>query len=374
MALGGGARYNRPSRYKGHQLALESLPGDAESIMGTPTLSDIAKRVGVSAAAVSLALNKGETNRVSAKTRQRILQVAEEMNYSPNELAKALAENRTHMVGLVVPMRDPIFFNLFIAQTLAGIQSTLMRRGYNLLVYSPATKSGAIARDKVYESKYTDGIIFVNTRSCSTSTVMQTIRELQSTKVKFSMVNSYYGRAPINYVGVDDAAIATAAADYLVDKGHRKIAFLSGAHSLPGHMQLVKGLERGLRKHGLALPADSIGCTEYDRDQAFAILDRWFMYKGRRPTAILVADDQLLMYLYDYADLRKLAIPGDVSVLARRNIGVEDHIRPRPASIVIPTFQMGQLAAELLIDTIENPNCGPRRVMLPFELLEGTTA
>ncbi len=342
--------------------------------MGTPTLSDIAKRVGVSAAAVSIALNKGETNRVSAKTRQRILKVAEELSYSPNELAKALAEKRTRLVGLVVPMRDPIFFNLFIAQTLSGIQSTLMRRGYNLLVYSPAGKNGVMKRDKIYESKYTDGIIFVNTRSCSAATVNETIRDLQAAKVKFSMINSYYGRAPINYVGVDDAAIASAAADYLVAKGHRRIAFLSGAHTLPAHMQLVKGLDRGLQKHGLTLPQEFIGCSEYDRDGAFAILDRWFSLKSHRPTAILAADDQLLLHLYDYADLRKISIPEDVSVLARRNIGIEDHIRPRPTSFVIPTFQMGQLAAELLIDTIETPGCEPRRITLPFELVEGTTA
>jgi DNA-binding LacI/PurR family transcriptional regulator len=342
--------------------------------MSTPTLSDIAKRVGVSMAAVSIALNKGETTRVSAKTRERILKVAAELNYSPNELARALAENRTRLVGLVVPMRDPIFFNHFIAQTLSGIQSTLMRRGYNLLVYSPPGQQGVMAREKIYESKYTDGIIFINTRSCSASTVNKTIRELKATKVKFSMINSYYGRDSFNYVGVDDAAIAEKAADYLVSKGHRRIALLSGTHSLPAHMQLVKGLESGLRKHNVALPPELIGCTEYDRDRAFAILDSWFRGKGRRPSAILAADDQLLLHLYDYADLRKMTIPEDVSVLARRNIGIEDHIRPRPTSIVIPTFQMGQLAAELLINTIEDPDCLPQRVMLPFQLIEGMTA
>lgn len=341
--------------------------------MGRPTLSDIAKRVGVSEAAVSIALNKGETTRVSAKTRQRILDVATEMSYVPNELAKALAENRTRLLGLVVPMRDPIFFNLYIAQTLAGIQKTLMRRGYNLLVYSPSGQSGLIGRDNIYESKYTDGIILVNTRSCSATTVHETISELNAAKVKFSMINSYYGRAPINYVGVDDAAIGTAAADYLVAKGHQRIAFLSGMHMLPTHIQLVRGLERGLREYGLSLPAELIGCTEYDRDRAFAILDRWLLRKRHRPSAIVTADDQLLMHLYDYIDLRKLRIPEDVSVLARRNIGVEDHIRPKPTAIVIPTFRIGEMAADLLIDTVEKPDCEPRKILLPFELIEGIT-
>jgi LacI family transcriptional regulator len=342
--------------------------------MSAVTLSDIAKRVGVSEAAVSIALSKGETNRVSTKTRQRILKVAEELSYSPNELAKALAENRTRLLGLVVPMRDPIFFNLFIAQTLSGIQGTMMRRGYNLLVYSPSGQRGLGVRANIYESKYTDGIIFINTRSCSAAHVNETLRRLQTTKAKFAMINSYYGRASINYVGVDDAGIARAAAEYLVARGHRRIALFSGSHSLPAHMQLVRGLKQGLELHNLTLSPELIGCSEYDRERAFAILDQWFMRGGRRPTAILAADDQLLMHIYDYADMKGMTIPGDFSVLARRNIGIEDHIRPRPTSIVIPTFKMGELAAELLIDTIEKPNHRPQRVLLPFELLEGSTA
>lgn len=342
--------------------------------MGAPTLADIAKRVGVSEAAVSIALHKGNTNRVSAKTRQRILEVAEQLNYAPNELARALAESRTRLLGLVVPLRGPIFFNVFISQILSGIQSTLMKRGYHLLVYSPIGPSDVLARDKIYESRYTDGIIFVNTRACSASDVTGTIRELQAANAKFAMINSYYGRAPINYVGIDDAAIASTAADYLIGKGHRRIALLSGAHTLPAHSQLVKGLDRALRKHGHTLPAEFIGCTEYDRDRAFAILDRWFLGKGARPTAIITADDQLLLHLYDYADMRKMTIPDDVSVLARRNVGIEDHVRPTPTSIVIPTFQMGQLAAELLINTIEDPKFEPRRTLLPFELIQGVTA
>jgi DNA-binding LacI/PurR family transcriptional regulator len=80
------------------------------------------------------------------------------------------------------------------------------------------------------------------------------------------------------------------------------------------------------------------------------------------------------MHIYDYADMQGMTIPGDFSVLARRNIGIEDHIRPRPTSIVIPTFKMGELAAELLIDAIEKPNHKPQRVLLPFELIEGSTA
>ncbi|SEF60074.1 transcriptional regulator, LacI family [Bryocella elongata] len=338
-----------------------------------PRLTDIAKRAGVSIAAVSIALNKSESNRVSAERRQKILRIAEEMGYVPNELARALAERRTRLLGLVVPLRDPIFFNQFIAQALSGIQSTLMKRGYNLLVFSPSGKPGRATRDQILESRFMDGLVFINTRSCTAGDVKRTIEELDRAQIKFAMINSYYGRAPINYVGVDDAAIGSAAVDYLTERGHKRIAFLSGSATLPAHQQLVKGMRRSLEKRGLELKPELIGCTGYEVERAFQILDDWFRTKRDRPTAILTADDQLLLNLYDYAEQRGLKMPGDIAVLNRGNSTPEHHLRPRPTTLVTPTLRMGELAAELLIDSIEKPGTPPQRVLLPFELVQGAT-
>ena len=342
--------------------------------MAAPKLSDIAKKAGVSIAAVSIALNDDTTKRVSAEKRQQIRQIAKDLGYIPNELAKALAENRTRLLGLVVPLRDPIFFNQFIAQALSGIQSTLMRRGYNLLVFSPSGKPGRATRDHMLESRFTDGIIFINTRSCSTRDINESIQELRAAGVKFSMINSYRGDAPINYVGVDDKAIGVAAAEYLISREHRRIAFLSSSATLPAHQLLTAGLRKVLNRHDLSLPDDNIGLTNYDVDEVFRTLDRWLGRKRNRPTAIFTADEQLMLHLYDYVEAHGLSMPGDIAVLGRGNAGFGDHLRPRPTYIALPTFQMGELAADLLIDTIEKTNAEPRQELLPFKFIQGVTA
>jgi LacI family transcriptional regulator len=339
-----------------------------------PKLADIAKAADVSIAAVSIALNKSGSQRVSARVRERIIQIAREMGYAPNELARALAERRTRLLGLVVPMKDPIFYNQFIAQALSGIQSALMRRGYNLLIFSPTGKPGRETRDQMLESHFTDGVIFINTRSCTSQDMDETIDELQRAQVKFSMINSYYGKAPINYVGVDDAAIGKAAAEYLAERGHKRMVFFSGSSTLPGHQRLVAGLRKGLQAYGLEMSKDQIGCTGYDSTEGMRILDRWFSTKRKRPTAIFTADDQLLTDFYDYAELRGLSIPRDIAVLHRGNSGSSDHLRPRPTTFTIPTFRMGELAADLLIDTIENAGVHPQRIFLPYELVPGSTS
>lgn len=339
-----------------------------------PRLSDIAKQAGVSTAAVSIALNKPQTTRVSAEKRKKILAIAEEMGYYPNELAKALAERRTRLLGLVVPLRDPIFFNRFIAQALSGIQNTLMRRGYNLLVFSPSGKPGRATRDQIFESRFTDGLILINTRSSTARDAEEAIAELQAAQIKFVMLNSYYGDAPINYVGIDDAGIGTAAAEYLIGRGHTRIAFLSGSSTLDTHHHLVKGLRRGLASRGLKLNAERVGCTQYDVGKAHAILDRWFSVKRERPTAIFTSDDEVLVYLYDYAEEHGISLPDDLAVLSRCNSVSIDHLRPKPTTIGIPTFRMGELAADLLIDSIERPDTRPQQILLPYELIPGTTA
>lgn len=342
--------------------------------MSAPKLADIAKRAGVSIAAVSIALNNRDTKRVSVAKREEIQRIAQELSYAPNELAKALAERRTRLIGLMVPLRDPIFFNHFIAQALSGIQATLMRRGYNLLVYSPSGRPGRSTRDQILESKFTDGLIFINTRSCSPRDIVETIHELDAAQIKFTMINSYYGRAPVNYVGVDDPAIGEAAVQYLYKQKHSRIAFLSGSEKLPTHIHLLQGLRRGLAAVGLDLPADRVGCTEYDEAQAFVILDRWFANKREAPTAIVCADDQLLMHLYDYIEARGMKIPDDVAVLGRGNAGLMSLLRPRPTAFYIPTYEMGELAAEMLIDSIERPTGTRQRVLLPFKFHPGQTA
>src|SRR5579875_1192406 len=279
--------------------------------MSTPKLWDVAKRAGVTAAAVSIVLNDPETRRVSAAKRQHILEIARELGYTQNVLAKALKEQRTRLIGLMVPLRDPIFFNHFVAQALSGIQSTLSKRGYNLLVYSPSGRPGRATRDQILESKFTDGLIYINTRLSSPRDINETIRELDEAKIKFAMINSYYGRAPIDYVGVDDYAIGESAMYHLVARGHRSIAFLSGVSHLPTHQQLVAGMRHALAQSGLELPEENIGCTDYNEASAFMILDKWFAQR-KKPTAIFAGDDQLLSYLYDYVEARGLKTPDNI--------------------------------------------------------------
>ena len=142
------------------------------------TIHDVARKAKVSIASVSLVMNDPETPRVGATKRTIIQQVAQELGYAPSGIAKALNKGETKILGLVVPLRDPIFFNSFIAQVLSGIQAAIVTRGYHLMIYSHQTNTGQITANELRQSRFADGLIVLNTRMCTKADQENTIAAL----------------------------------------------------------------------------------------------------------------------------------------------------------------------------------------------------
>jgi len=334
-----------------------------------PTIRDVALLANVSVASVSLVVNDPETNRVGARKRKEILRIAREIGYRPNGFAKALLKKQTRILGLVIPLRDPIFLNQFLVEVLAGIQSCVVHRGYHLMIYSNQEGSGRAGLDEIRTSRFADGLIIVNTRMCTADDINNTIETLQKDAFPFVMVNSYYGAAPINYVGVDDDVIGKMAGEFLVKKGHHRIAFLGGVKESSHSDILVNGLRTILKENRLTLPAGRIAFTGYEKKIIAEQTSTWIRAKDR-PTAIFCADDQLVPGVYSVLRDQGLKIPQDMAVLGRGDLGLTSFLEPKLSTLSVPTFHMGKKAAELLIEKLENPETPPSRVLLPSHLVE----
>jgi LacI family transcriptional regulator len=334
-----------------------------------PSIRELARLAEVSVASASLVINDPGTSRVGAKKRKAILRIAQEIGYKPNGFAKALFTKRTRILGLVIPFRDPIFLNQFLAEVVAGIQHCVVQREYNLMIYSNKADSGKAGLDEIRESRFTDGLIVVNTRMCTPDDINKSIESLKKDGFPFVLVNSYYGSAPIDYVGVDDNVIGRMAGDFLVKKGHRRIAFLGGVKESSHSDILVNGLRSGLKDHGVPLPASRIGFTGYEKEKTAEQIMQWIRLKDR-PSAIFCADDQLVPEVYSVLRAHNLKIPADVAVLGRGDLPISSYLDPKLSTLSIPTFHMGKKAAELLIDKIENPETPPSRVLLPSNVIE----
>jgi DNA-binding LacI/PurR family transcriptional regulator len=333
------------------------------------TIHDVAREAGVSTAAVSLVLNDPNTNRVGPEKKKQILRAVNRLSYAPNGVARALSKRFTKILGLVVPMRDAIFFNYFITGVLSGIQSVLIERGYHLMIYSHSARTGRMTRGQIVESRMVDGLIVINTRLCTASDMHTTITELKDAAIPFVMVNNYYGHDSINYVGVNDLQTGHQAAEYLLRKGRRRVAVLGGARKTPTGTALIESFCEAMKGAGALIEPGLVGYGEYDQPTVERITRAW-LAGPHPPTAIFCADDQMTPDVYDAVRLERKQIPRDVAILGRGDFFFTTSLHPKLTTLRLPTLDIGRRAANMLIDTLTGKSHLPEQVLLPTELIE----
>lgn len=339
----------------------------------SPTIYEIARQAKVSAAAVSLVMNDHNTSRVSAARRKEILRIADSLGYAPNGMAKALIQGSTRILGLAVPLRDPIFFNQFIAEVLSGIQSCLIERGYHLMIYSHGVGTGRLTRGELAQTRYVDGLIVLNTRMCSRQDMLDTVSDLEKARVPFVMANCHLGGESSNYVGIDDFEVGRMAAAHLIGQGHKTIAMLNGAKRNPMGPSLAAGFRKALKAHKLPTDASLFQYSEYDSERIRKSIESW-LARAKRPTAIFCSDDQIAPEVYAILRARRLRIPEDVAVLGRGNLSLIANLAPELSTIAIPAFHIGKRSAELLIDYLNDPATPSQGILLPCTLIRRQSA
>jgi LacI family transcriptional regulator len=334
-----------------------------------PTIYDVAQKANVSISAVSLVVNNPNTPRVGATKRKLILETAAKMGYSASGIAKALTNRQTKILGLVVPMRDPIFFNHFIAQVLSGIQSVIIEHGYHLMIYSHQGATGQITSAELRQSRFVDGLIILNTRMCSKDDQLQTIKELKAAHIPFVMANSYSGGDPINYVGLDDYGTGELGGRFLLSRGHTRIALISGSKKSPLSENLLHGFQAALKRRKIRFDPSLHIFSEYDSAHIEAITRKWL--KSRNPpTAIFCTDDAFVPEVYKVSGEMQLNIPGDIAVLGRGGTSLGTAIVPQLTTLSVPGFRLGSEAARILIESLKRSMTGVKKVILPCELIE----
>jgi DNA-binding LacI/PurR family transcriptional regulator len=336
-------------------------------------IQDVAKAAQVSIASVSLTLSDPATKRVGAEKKKLILETAKRLGYTPNVLARGLHRLGTRILGLVVPMRDPIFFNLSIAEVLSGIQQCLIERGYHLIIYSHAASHGRITENEIIQSKATDGLIFINTRLCTRTDVLASIKELHDASVPFVMINSAQDIADIDYVGVDEERLGVIAAEYLTAAGFRDIGILNGPASSPTTGLILDSFQRTLRRARCPLRKAWSVFGDYERTQTVSAIQS-LMSRPDRPRALFCTSDQMAPDVYSALKDLGIKVPRDLAVLSRGDLVYAQYLQPPLTTIRVPMRAVGYEAAKLLIDRLTGQQATPRRILLHGDVVRRQSA
>ena len=330
-------------------------------------LKDVAERVGLSKAAVSLYFRDPSTSRVSDESKTRIRVAAAELDYRPHVFARSLSARKSHMIAILIPFDLPYFRSTYLNEALCGIQSVLFDRGYNFVfVPSRGNNSTAILRSQLERGRGYDGFIIFGTRACTMADMRANVEQMQTVGVPFAVLNMPDMGLDINQV-VNVSPRAASAIRYLLDLGHERVLLMGGRSQAPDTEDAVREYREGFAERGLAADEQLFLNGDYEemvaRSQILQALDR-----GVRFTAVYCLTDTMALGVYEALAERGLSVPVHVSVIGKNDSFFARFMSPPLTSVRVPMFEAGRLGAESLLRSIEGGE-PPRKIFLKNELI-----
>ena len=300
------------------------------------TLKDIAALAGVSIGTVSTVLNSSNnTIKVRKETRKRVLDAAKKLKYTPNLNAKALKMDRSFVIGVMVTQ----IVGSFIPEILEGIEDFLMTNNYSMLLSVFNNESEFINKCQILKQKRVEGIIVI----CGNAKLNEIY---SSSGIGLPLVGTGYtvDLADCAYVKVDGEKIGYTATKYLLERGHRRIAFLNHGDY---YEERISGWQRALNEYNIPVNEQIIlsGGAGYNGGEE---IFKQVMQLKKMPTALLAHSDELAAGAMNEAIAQSFKVPEDISVIGTDNKPLAEMLRPGLTTIDQPKREQGRIAAELM--------------------------
>ncbi|MGQ9879731.1 MAG: LacI family DNA-binding transcriptional regulator [Armatimonadota bacterium] len=332
------------------------------------TIRDIAKRLGISVSTVSYALNGGPRP-VPEAVRQRVLEVARELDYRPNRLARSMVTGKTETIAVVPPvvtrnmLRSP-----YIHAMLASIADAVGEHGYDILLHTSATPMDDRQLVRSLLSGKVDGILLIAPLSTS-----QVAEELGTRHVPCVVVSAKVDGLPC--VCADNVSGIFSAMDWLYAHGHRHFGFVGGPPAFYDASQRLLAFQQYLQEHNLPHRPGWIAEGDLTVPGAMAGA-RAILACPERPTAILAANDETAAGVLQVAQEMGVRVPEELSVVGFDDTSFARVLSPHLSTIRQPLEQMATEAVALLMGWIEQRTPPEvKEYILPAELvLRETTA
>lgn len=310
------------------------------------TIKEIAKIAGVSTATVSKVLNKKDKN-ISEPTRQKVLDIVKEHNYIPNTIARSLVTRQTKTIGLVIPD----IANPFFPELARGAEDKANESGYNIIFCN--TDDNVDKEEKYINmliEKMIDGIIF--TQSAKRTKGFEKLKIGSTPIVLIDRDMELEG--VVGKVLVDNFTGAYDGVNYLLNKGYRKIAFITGALTTNTSKNRLNGYKRALEDFNFPYDEAYVLAGEYKSEWGFSAIKQ-LLDNDIDFDAVFCGNDLIAISAIKALKDAGKSIPNDVAVLGFDDIYMAKFIEPELSTIRQPNYEMGYRAVEILVDILENP-------------------
>jgi len=320
-------------------------------------MKDVAKLAKVSDATVSRVFS--DPDAVSDKTKQIVLDAADELNYELNVLARNLRKMKTEIIMVILPDIS----NPFFSKIVRGIESVAMENNYKILLGD--TKNDLVLEKeylKNLDQKYADGVISLTARIDS-----KLIREI-SEKYNMVLACEYIDEASVPTVSIDNVEGAYKATKHLINLGHKRIAHISGPKNVILSQDRLKGYKKALSDHNIKIDGDLINEGDFGYKSGYKNMSK-LLKLDKAPTAVFADSDQMAIGAIKAIKSHGLKVPDDFAVVGFDNIEIASIYEPSLTTVCQPMYEIGVKAMQLLLDILEKKERENIKIKLESKLI-----
>jgi LacI family transcriptional regulator len=328
----------------------------------TVKIKDIAKKAGVSEATVSLSINNSPL--VKEETKIKIKDIAIELGYVPNAVARNLAKSQSKTIGLIVPDIENIYYGKLVKH----IDENIREAGYDTILAISNDKS-SIERQSInkFISQKVEGVIIAPINQVNND--VKYLDLLEQHGIPLVCATSYYPGVSLPFVMVDLEEGTYRLVRYLLDIGLRNIAFLCGSKAVITTSMRIEGYIKAFTERGLIYDDNNfIECSKIDYDEACEVAEK-LLRSGRDIDAIISINDIMALGVLNVLKANKIKVPGDISLAGYDNV-----IFSSIASVAITTVNqdiksISKNAVNMLFNKIKGIDNVNEKMFLKPELM-----
>lgn len=317
------------------------------------SISDIARRAGVSTTTVSRVINNKPFG-VSEKTREHIQAIIYEMNYRPSQMARSVALAHSNTIGVIIPDVS----NLFYPNMLRGIDDYISQHGYSMMLfnsdYDPEREKKQLL--KMVDNRV-DGVIL-----CSGVSNESFLRDYRAYGMPLVMIGRAFDNdyADGNIIGDNESGMYESVS-YMLGHGHRRILYLDGSGEVAGPMYRLRGYRHALMDHGVTPDEKLIFQGEFSIQYGMeTVIDQ--MEAGTDFTAVVTGSDLVAIGVVKALHQKGKRVPEDIEVIGFDNIDLSEIYEPRLSTVSKPHYEMATEAARMLLSIIDGTPPAIRRM------------
>jgi len=328
------------------------------------TIYDVAREAGVSLATVSRVINGSSV--VKPKTRDRVLETIQRLDFKPNQIARGLATSKTTTIAIVFP--QSLFAH--VKDMIGGIGDTSRRLDYNVSIYTTDEIGDGnpieTVIEKVVKSR-ADGVILFNNEE-----IEKEIQLIQKYKIPAVVIGSSVSNDFMGSIFVDSKKIAYEIVDKYLSQGKDNIVFVSPKQTLIKSEDLIAGILEAYEKHGLKFDQDKqIIHTSTHYEKSYPQFLEYF--KTHRHDLVFTGYDKEAVAVVNAAIDNDICVPRDMEVIGMMDTSYALICRPPLTSIHVPVYDMGALAVRLLTKILNDEDIETREVVLHHLLMSRST-